>query len=110
MYMASCSITDDWLAQVKNLYREAFTRQVFKEESSKEYLTETFQKQKRSSFVNLVQGLIIVREYTDQFEDLYKYAKDMYPTEEMKSAKFRDGLHVSLYAKSNVYAGITFRD
>ena len=33
-----------------------------------------------------------VREYTDKFEDLHKYVKDMYPMEEMKSEKFMDEL------------------
>ena len=32
----------------------------------------------------------------DKFEDLYKYAKDIYPIEEKKSEKFRDGLRVFL--------------
>ena len=50
-----------------------------------------------------------VREYTDKFEDLYKYTKNMYPTEEMKSEKFRDGLNISLRGKLNLYAGTTFR-
>ena len=40
---------------------------------------------------------------------MYKYAKDMYPMEEMKSEKFRDGLHVSLYGKLKLYIGTTFR-
>ena len=100
---------DDYLIWVRNFYGEAFTWPVFKEEFNREYLTETFQKQKRASFVNLVQGLMTIREYTDKFEDLYRYAKNVYPTEEMKSDKFRDGLNVSLCGKLNLYAGIIFR-
>ena len=50
-----------------------------------------------------------VRDYTDKFEELYQYAKEMYPTEEVKIDKFRDGLHVSLRGKLNLYAGTTFR-
>ena len=50
-----------------------------------------------------------VRKYTDKFEDLYKYAKDIYPTEELTSEQFRDGLHVSLWEKLNLYIGTTFR-
>ena len=50
-----------------------------------------------------------VREYADKFEDLYLYAKEMYSTEEVKIDKFRDGLHVSLRGKLNLYAGTTFR-
>ena len=68
-----------------------------------------YQKQKKASFVNLMQGSITVREYTNKFEDLYKYAKDVYPTEEMKSEKFWDVLHISLRGKLNLYAGKSIR-
>ena len=50
-----------------------------------------------------------VRDYTDKFEELYHYTKDMYPTEEARIDKFRDGLHISLREKLNLYAGIIFR-
>ena len=59
--------------------------------------------------MNLVQGSMSVRDYADKFEELYQYAKDVYPTEEAKSDKFRGGLHVSLKGKLNLYAGTTFR-
>ena len=91
------------------MYEEAFTWQVFKEEFNKEYLTEIYRKQKKASFVNLMQGSMTVREYTNKFEDLYKYTKEVYPTEEMKSEKFRDGLHISLRGKLNLYASSYFR-
>ena len=29
-----------------------------------------------------------VREYVDKFENLFKYVKDIYPLEDMKSEKF----------------------
>ena len=70
---------------------------------------ETFQKQQKATFVNLIQGSLFVRDYTNKFEELYHYAKDIYPTEEAKIDKFRDGLHVSLRGKLNLYAGTTFR-
>ena len=38
---------DDWFIRVRNLYREAFTWPIFKEEFNREYLIETFQKQKK---------------------------------------------------------------
>ena len=50
-----------------------------------------------------------VRDYADKFEELYHYAKEMYPTKEVKIDKFRDGLHVSLREKLNLYTGMTFR-
>ena len=52
---------------------------------------------------------MIVREYVNKFEDLYKFAKDIYPTEEKKGENFRDGLRVSLRGKLNLYTGVTFR-
>ena len=100
---------DNWLTRVKTLYGEALTWQLFKEEFGREYLTETFQKQRKAAFMNLTQGSMSVRDYADKFEDLYLYAKEMYPTEEVKIDKFRDGLHVSLRGKLNLYAGTTFR-
>ena len=59
--------------------------------------------------MNLVQGTMSVREYTDKFKDLYQYARDIYPTKEAKSDKFRDGLHVSQRGKLYLYVGTTFR-
>ena len=50
-----------------------------------------------------------VREYVDKFEDLYKYTRDIYPTEERKSEKFCKGLHISLRGKLNLYTRMTFR-
>ena len=61
---------------------------MFKGEFGREYLTETFQKQRKAAFVNLVQGSTSVREYTDKFEDLYQYIKDIYLIEEKNSEKF----------------------
>ena len=58
--------------------------------------------------MNLTQGSISVWEYTDKFEELYQYTKNIYPIEEVKSDKFKDGLHVSLRGKFNLYAGMNF--
>ena len=44
---------------------------MFKDEFGREYLTETFQKKRKAALVNLVQGSMSVKEYTDKFEDLY---------------------------------------
>ena len=52
---------------------------------------------------------MMVREYMDKFEDLYKYTKDIYLTEEKKSEKFWEGLHISLRGKLNLYTGTTFQ-
>ena len=52
---------------------------------------------------------MFVREYTEKFEDLYQYAKDIYPTEEAKSNKFWNGLYISLRGKLNLYASMTFQ-
>ena len=47
-----------------------------------------------------------IKEYIDKFEDLYKYAKDIYPIEEMKSKKFKEGLYIILRCKLNLYTSI----
>ena len=39
------------------------------------------------TFINLVQGSMTVREFVDKFEDLYKYTRDIYPTEEKEIQK-----------------------
>ena len=44
---------DDWLMRIKNLYGEALIWQLFKEEFGREFLTETFQKQRKATFMNL---------------------------------------------------------
>ena len=79
---------DDWLTRIKNLFGGALSWQIFKEEFNKEYLTENYRKEKLASFISLIQGSMTVREYVDKFEDLYKFAKDIYPTEEKKGEKF----------------------
>ena len=79
---------DDWLTRVENLFGGALSWQIFKEEFNKEYLTENYRKEKLASFISLIQGSMIVREYVDKFKDLCKYAKDIYPTEEKKGEKF----------------------
>ena len=100
---------DDWLTRIKSLFDGALTWQLFKEEFQREYLTENFRKEKLALFISLKQGSMTVREYVDKFEDLYKYARDIYPTDARKGEKFRDGLHVSLRGKLNLYTGATFR-
>ena len=50
-----------------------------------------------------------VRDYADKFEELYHYAKEMYPIEEARIDKFREALHISLRGKLNLYTGTTFR-
>ena len=79
---------DDWLTRIKSLFDGALTWQLFKEEFQREYLTENFRKEKLALFISLKQGSMTVREYVDKFEDLYKYARDIYPTDARKGEKF----------------------
>ena len=44
-------------------------------------MIENYRKEKVASFIRLMQGLMTIKEYVDKFEDLYKYAKDIYPIE-----------------------------
>ena len=97
------------MTRIRNLFGIILTWQIFQEEFHKEYLTETYRKEKVALFINLVQGPLSVREYVDKFKDLYKYARDIYPMEEVKSEKFHEGLHISLRGKLNLYAETIFR-
>ena len=57
------------------------TWDVFKTKFCKECLTDAFKAERQNEFIALKQGSITEREYVDRFEDLYKYAYDIFPTE-----------------------------
>ncbi|KAJ9175146.1 hypothetical protein P3X46_013727 [Hevea brasiliensis] len=57
--------------------------------NNQEYLTESYRKGKQDAFFRLIQGSLIVREYVDQFEDLYYFVFDILPFEEAKCDRFR---------------------
>ena len=50
-----------------------------------------------------------VREYIDRFEDLYKYAYDIFPTEAQKCYRFKEGLQTVLKNELSLYEGQHFR-
>ncbi|XP_065866494.1 uncharacterized protein [Euphorbia lathyris] len=100
---------DTWLTRVRGLYPEGFNWDVFKREFMKEYLTESFQKAKRNEFFNLKQGAMTVREYVDKFDDLYRYASQWFPTEEVKCERFKDGLSAFYQNELSLYEGTHYR-
>lgn len=73
--------SDAWFARVKVLHRDQLTWEVFKAEFGKEYLTEAFKVERQNEFIALKQVSMTVLEYVDRFEDLYKYAFEIFPTE-----------------------------
>ena len=50
-----------------------------------------------------------MREYIDRFEDLYKYAFDIFPTEVQKCYRFKEGLQTVLKNELSLYEGQHFR-
>ena len=85
-------IADDWLARIRRLYGEDLTWDIFVTEFHKEYLTGSYKKGKQEAFFKLTQGSLSIREYADQFEDLYHFVTDIMPSEEIKCDRFRSGL------------------
>ena len=50
-----------------------------------------------------------VREYVDRFEDLYKYASDIFLAEAQKCYRFKEGLQTVLKNELSLYEGQHFR-
>ncbi|XP_065868428.1 uncharacterized protein [Euphorbia lathyris] len=100
---------DAWLTRVRGLYPEGLNWGVFKCEFMREYLTETFQKAKRNEFFNLKQRTMVMKEYVDKFDDLYRYASQWFPTEEVKCERFKDGLSAFYQNELSLYEGVHYR-
>ena len=83
---------DAWFTRVKVLHGDQLTWEVFKAEFCKEYLADAFKVERQNEFIALKQGAMTVQEYMDKFEDLYKYASDIFPTEPQKCYRFKEGL------------------
>ena len=45
----------------------------------------------------------------DKFEELYKFATDIFPTEEQKCRRFKKGLRVEIRDGLSLYEGTQFR-
>ena len=82
---------------------------MFKTEFCREYLTDAFKAERQNEFIALKQGSMTVREYVDRFEDLYKYASDIFPTEAQKCYRFKEGLQTVLKNELSLYEGQHFR-
>ncbi|KAJ9167280.1 hypothetical protein P3X46_021944 [Hevea brasiliensis] len=65
-------------------------------EFRQEYLIKSYRKGKQDAFFRLFKSSLSVREYVDQFEDLYGFVLDILPSEEAKCDRFRQGLHVGI--------------
>ncbi|KAF2308029.1 hypothetical protein GH714_034582 [Hevea brasiliensis] len=55
-------------------------------------------------------GSLTVREYVDQFEDLYYFVYDILPSEEAKCDRFKQGLHIEIRASITWFRGSNFRE
>ncbi|XP_025014399.1 uncharacterized protein LOC112536061 [Ricinus communis] len=91
------------------LHGNRLTWDVFKAEFCREYLTNAFKVERQNEFVTLKQGSMTMREHVDRFEDLYKYASDIFPTETQKCYRFKEGLQIVLKNELSLYEGQHFR-
>ena len=101
--------SDAWFARVRMLQGNQLSWDVFKTEFCREYLTDAFKAERQNEFIALKQGSMTVREYVDRFEDLYKYASDIFPTEAQKCYRFKEGLQTVLKNELSLYEGQHFR-
>ena len=52
---------------------------------------------------------MIVREYIDKFENLYRFVTDMLPSEKNKYDWFLSGLHVTIRSSLASFEGTTYK-
>ena len=97
--------SDAWFGRVRMLQGNQLTWDVFKTEFCGEYLTDIFKAERQNEFIALKQGSMSVREYVDRFEDLYKYASNIFPTEAQKYYRFKEGLQIVLKNELSLYEG-----
>ncbi|XP_050238154.1 uncharacterized protein LOC126687641 [Mercurialis annua] len=101
--------TDAWFARIRLLLGDQLTWEIFKTEFRREYLTEAYNAERQNEFIALKQGSMTVREYIDRFEELYKFASEIFPTEAKKCYRFKEGLQTILKNELSLYEGTQFR-
>ena len=105
MYGLLHDTSNAWFARVRMLQGNQLTWGVFKTEFYREYLTDAFKAERQNEFIALKHRSMTVREYVDRFEDLYKYASDIFPTEAQKCYRFKEGPHTMISHSSGLFAG-----
>jgi hypothetical protein len=71
----------------------AISWQVFKHEFNRHFFPRVVQEVKEREFLDLVQGEMLVIEYTVKFLQLSCFGLYLFPTEEKKAKKFERGLN-----------------
>ncbi|XP_055959742.1 uncharacterized protein LOC130014822 [Mercurialis annua] len=100
---------DAWFARIRLLLGDQLTWEIFKTEFRREYLTNAYNAERQNEFIALKQGSMTVREYIDKFEELYKFASEIFPTEAQKCYRFKEGLQTVLKNELSLYEGTQFR-
>ncbi|KAJ9166927.1 hypothetical protein P3X46_021616 [Hevea brasiliensis] len=80
---------DSWFDGIHHKIRSDLTLDKFMIEFRQEYLIKSYRKGKQDAFFRLFKSSLSVREYVDQFEDLYGFVLDILPSEEAKCDRFR---------------------
>ncbi|KAF2297131.1 hypothetical protein GH714_017826 [Hevea brasiliensis] len=101
---------DSWFDGIHHKIRSDLTLDKFMIEFCQEYLIKSYRKGKQDAFFRLFKGSLSVREYVDQFEDLYGFVLDILPSEEAKCDRFRQGLHVGIRSSMTWFRGSNFHE
>ena len=78
-----------WFEVVRTTYGAAMTWDLFLVEFHKEYITDGYKRNKQQAFLSLEQGNMTVKEYVGQFDKLYRYVRNLFPTDELKIERFK---------------------
>ena len=98
-YQLTYAAADWWESERATLEGGTIQRMTwtaFKELFLENYFTQTERNRKEKEFIVLVQGNRTVREYTVQFERLFRFAYHMVDTPEKKNQKYDLGLSLAL--------------
>ncbi|KAF2297154.1 hypothetical protein GH714_018386 [Hevea brasiliensis] len=101
---------DSWFDGIHHRIRSNLTLDKFMIEFRQEYLIKSYRKGKQDAFFRLFEGSLSVREYVDQFEDLYGFVLDILPSEEAKCDRLRQGLHVGIRSSMTWFRGSNFHE
>ena len=74
-------------------------------------MIEAYRIERQNEFITLKHGamILIVREYVNKFEELYKFAAEIFPTEAQKCYRFKKGLQTVLKSELLLYYCEHFR-
>ncbi len=81
-----------WYTGLSQRETQPVTWTRFVERFEEEYFPATWKERRYDEFMNLRQGSMTVSEYRTKFSQLLRFAKGIFPEEEMLRKKFENGL------------------